>query len=274
MIRQIQISRKLGSAAGKLLLLVVACRSAAAQKCGSGADAPLSTDRPQVTNSSIVVPCGSLQLENGLEVSGNGSQAGVDVPETSLRYGLLRKTELRFALPNYFGTNAVSPGLAGGTGDVVFGMKQQIGPVRGFDVSFIPSLSLPTGSDARTSHGYDPGFQVPWSKSLSKNWTAAGQFGLAVPTTANGRVVTGQASVYFDRQLTASLDAFLEYAGDYPQVGGPQHLLDFGGAYKLKHRQQLDFHCGFGLSAAATSYTVGVGYSVRFPVAFRANTSS
>ncbi len=87
--------RELGLSAGTLLLLAVACRSAAAQKCVSNAGAPLSTDRPQITNSSVVVPCGSLQLENGLEVSGNGSQAGADVPETSIRYGLLHKTELR-----------------------------------------------------------------------------------------------------------------------------------------------------------------------------------
>ncbi len=163
----------------------------------------------------------------------------------------------------------MSLGLAGGTGDVVVGLKQQLGPVYGFDLSFIPSLSLPTGSDARSSHGYDPSFQVPWSRSLSKNWTAAGQLGLDVPTTTSGRVVTGQASIYFDRQLTALLDAYLEYAGSYPQAGSPQHLLDFGGAYKLRHQQQLDFHCGLGLSAAATSYTVGIGYSIRFQ-AFRA----
>jgi hypothetical protein len=70
--------------------------------------------------------------------------------------------------------------------------------------------------------------------------------------------------VYFDRQLTAPWDAYVEYSGDFPLRGGPQHAIDFGTAYKLSPHQQFDFHFGFGLSAAAPDYTIGVGYSVRF----------
>ena len=263
-------SQSLFLMAAGLLLTTVIIEPSFAQGCGSNADAPIATDRPQITNSSIVVPCGSLQLENGFEVSGNVSNAGIDLPETSLRYGILRKTEVRLALPNYFAANAASAGVGGGSGDIVLGLKQQLGPVHGFDVSIIPNISLPSGSDTRSSHGYDPGFQVPLSRALTKNWTAAGQLGLASPTTLTGRVITGQASVYFDRQITAPLDAYVEYSGAYPQQGGPQHLIDFGGALKVRHRQQLDFHCGFGLSSATTAYTVGLGYSVRLP-AFRAS---
>ena len=239
-----------------------------AQGCGSNADAPIATDRPQITNSSVVVPCGSLQLENGFQVSGSVSNSGIDVPETSLRYGILRKTEVRLGLPNYFAADAISPGVSGGYGDIVLGLKQQLGPVHGLDVAIIPNVSLPSGSDTRSSHGYDPGFQLPLSRVLTKNWSAAGQVGLSLPTTLTGRVITGQASVYFDRQLTAPLDVYVEYSGAYPQQGGPQHLVDFGGALKVKNREQLDFHCGFGLSSATTAYTVGVGYSVRLQ-AFR-----
>src|SRR5580700_454391 len=33
--------------------------------CGANASSTISTDRPQITNASTVVPCGSLQFENG-----------------------------------------------------------------------------------------------------------------------------------------------------------------------------------------------------------------
>jgi hypothetical protein len=48
------------------------------------------TDRPSVANSSLVVPQGGFQMENGLLASNLGSNAVVDLPESLMRYGLLR----------------------------------------------------------------------------------------------------------------------------------------------------------------------------------------
>ena len=159
------------------------------------------------------------------------------------------------------------PDSPNGFGDLSLGFKQQLGPTRGgFDVSLIPSVSLPTGANLISSHGYDPTVQVPWSRGLSKNWTVAGQFSVMWPTVGAQRNVTGQSSVYFDRQLTQHLDAYVEYSGAFPERGRPQHVIDFGTAYKISPRQQLDFHCGFGLSSAAPDHFIGFGYSVRFQV--------
>ena len=67
------------------------------------------------------------------------------------------------------------------------GLKQQLGPTKGFDVSIVPSVSFPTGANAISSHGYDPSLQLPWSRGLSKNWTVAGMFSVAWPTQARKR---------------------------------------------------------------------------------------
>jgi hypothetical protein len=229
-----------------------------AERCGAGAAGAIATDRPQVTSSSVVVPCGSLQFENGFE----RVQHGVDLPETSVRFGVPGKTELRLGVPNYF----YFDNAASGFGDMSIGFKTQLGPVRGFDVSVIPTLSLPSGANGISSHGYDPSVQAPWSHAIGKNWTAAGMFSVLWPTQDGKRNATGQASIYLDRQITAPLDAYFEYSGVFPERGGPQHSIDFGFAYKPSPHQQLDFHSGFGLSAASTDYTVGVGYSVRFQI--------
>jgi hypothetical protein len=238
--------------------------------CGSGAQSPIATDRPQITSSSIVVPCGSLQFENGFQETGNGSKSGYDFPETSVRFGIPNKAELRFGVPDYFWKAATGPGYATGLGDLSLGYKQQLGPTKGgFDLSLIPSVSFPTGTKAISSHGYDPTVQLPWSRSVQKNWTVAGMFSLMWPTQAgpgsySKRNLTGQASVYFDRQLTLPLDAYVEYSGAFPQRGGPQNTIDFGTSYKLATHQQLDFHCGFGLSSTVPDHLIGFGYSVRF----------
>jgi len=214
----------------------------------------------------VVVPAGSLQVENGFLETGSQGQSILDAPETLVRFGFAKRTELRFNVPDYF--HDLTSGVASGFGDVAIGVKQQLGPTHGFDVSVIAFLSVPTGANTVSSGGYDPGLQVPWSRALSANWTAAGMFSVYWPTyqSPQGRTrnVTGESTFLFDRQLTQPWDAFVEYAGDFPEVGGPRHLLHFGTALKLAKQHQIDFHVGVGLSSAAVDHIVGVGYSFRF----------
>lgn len=228
---------------------------------GQTGSTPIATDRPAVTDSSVVVPAGSLQAENGLTDTVSQGQRTLDRPETLLRFGLASKTEFRFTAPDYFGGSNQPSGL----GDLAVGIKQQLGPTPGgFDVSLVVALSLPTGANAISSHGYDPFVQAPWSRSLSSNWTAAGMLSVYFPTAGSRRNVTGETTFLFDRQLTKAWDAFIEYAGDFPEVGGPRHLIHFGTAWKPTLRQQLDLHFGKGLSTATVDRFLGVGYSVRW----------
>jgi len=175
-------------------------------------------------------------------------------------FGLTVATELRFTVTDYIGS---APAL--GFGDLAVGVKQQAGhTASGFDVSVILLLSFPSGASAVTNHGYDPGLQAPWSQKLSQNWTAAGMLSVYWLTQPGARNVTGESTFLFDRQLTGPWDAFVEYAGDFPERGGPSHLLHFGTAYKLGPLQQLDLHVGAGLCRAAVEHFIGVGYSFRF----------
>jgi outer membrane putative beta-barrel porin/alpha-amylase len=224
----------------------------------------IATDRPAVTDSSVVVPAGSIQAENGFLETKTDGQNIVDGPETLLRYGVLAKTELRLTVPDYFYNTSTRGGQTTGFGDVSLGVKQQLGPISGFDVSAVVFLSFPTGANNVSSGGYDPGLQVPWSRALSANWTVAGMLSLYWPTQNNRRNLTGESTILLDRQLTKPWDAFIEYAGDFPERNGNRHLLHVGTAFKLANQHQLDFHFGVGLSPAAPDHFVGIGYSFRF----------
>ncbi len=225
---------------------VLACMSAMAQ---SPAPVVISTDRPAFADSSTVVPKDSLVIENGFLDSSTQGKRTFDLPESQLRFGLFDKTELRFSVPDYFN------GPLSGFSDISAGIKQQLGPVYGFDVSVVIGLSFPTGGKHISSHHYDPSLQIPWSRKLSTNWTAGGMFQISRPTT-------GQTTFYLDRQLTAPWDAFVEYSAQLPEHGGPQHILHFGTSYKLTPHQQVDLHGGVGLSAAAPDHFIGFGYSI------------
>ncbi len=249
-----------------LLILISAALQLHAQNqpADTNTPSPIATDRPSFTASSIVVPIGSLQFENGFLETTSQGQTGFDFPETEVRFGILSKTELRLTTPDYYANYNTGLGFGSGFGDLLIGVKQQLGPARGFDVSLIASLSLPTGAKVLSSHGYDPQLQLPWSRQISKNWTMAGMFGLLWPTQGASRNLTGQTTFLFDRQLTKPWDAFIEYGGMFPQRGGPQQVLHVGTSYKITPQQQLDFHFGFGLSSAAPSHFIGFGYSFRF----------
>jgi hypothetical protein len=230
----------------------------------SPADEPISTDRPAVAESGTVVPKGSFQAENGFLITNSQGQRTPDGPETSLRFGVASNTELRLSAPDYYHDALSSTGIGSGFGDLTIGMKQQLGPAGGFDVSVIVFLSIPTGAAAVSSHGYDPGVQLPWSRKLSANWSAAGQFAVYWPTQGDSRNLTGESTFLLDRQLTKPADGFIEYAVDFPERGGPRHLLHFGVAYKITPGNQVDVHYGIGLSAAAVNHFIGIGYSFRF----------
>lgn len=224
-------------------------------------DITISTDRPSVTNSSAVVPQGAFQAENGILATDTSGNYVLDYPETNLRYGLLHKTEIRFLVPDYFQNFSSGRAAASGFGDLALGVKQQIGPFHGFNLSAIFFLSFPSGANAISSHGYDPGLQFPWSQKLGEKWTAAGQVAFYWPTLGPTRNFTGETTFLLDRQLRKPWDAFVEYAGDFPQRGATRQLLHFGTAYKLTSRQQLDFHFAVGLSDSASRGYVGLGYS-------------
>jgi hypothetical protein len=238
------------------LLAVIGSRRAA---CDNAAPPPIATDRPAVTDSSVVVPLGSFQAENGLTDTQNQGERTLDGPESLLRFGVAPETELRLTTPDYFR----GAGMNFGFGDLVIGMKRQLGPARGFDVSLVLALSLPTGANAISSHGYDPFVQLPWSRALDPNWTVAGMLSVYWPTQEGGRNVTGETTFLMDRQLTKTWDAFVEYAGDFAENGGPRHLLHIGTTYRPRPQQQVDFHFGIGLSSATVDHFIGVGYSFR-----------
>jgi len=227
----------------------------------ASAEVTISTDRPAVSASSVVVPQGGFQLENGMLATNTQGQYTLDLPESAIRYGLLQKTELRFTVPDYFHNFATGGAASSGFGDLAVGVKQQLGPIAGFDVSAIFYVSMPTGASGVSSHGYDPALQLPWTRKLSENWTAGGQVAFYWPTVNGSHNFTGETAFFLDRQLTKPWDAFIEYAGDFPERGGTRQQLHFGTAYKLTPRQQIDFHFAFGLTGAAPKGYVGFGYS-------------
>jgi hypothetical protein len=213
-------------------------------------DTEIATDRPDITESAIVVPTASLQAENGGAWTSGRHATGFDICQSLLRLGVGHGAEFRLALPSRF------EGFS-------LGFKRQLGPVHGFDISLIVAVSLPVGSTAQTSHRVDPFLKIPWSRDIGHGWSIGGMGSVFWLTEVGRRNLTWEPTFVLERELTYAAYAFAEYGGDYPQRGGSRQTAHFGAAYKIGSKNQIDFHFGFGLSPVTPDRFFAVGYSFR-----------
>jgi hypothetical protein len=240
---------------------------ARADTCPQSTD-EIATDRPDVTNSSIVVPVGSLQSENGVNTSAQDGRQGVDGTNSRWRLGVAPCLELLVDLPNYF---AKAHGSAvSGFSDVSPAVKWQISPVPGkIDLSIVSGVALPTGTAAIVGRGAQPYVQSPWSWQLRDGWGISGMFTEFFRPEDLGARRSTETTFVLEKKLTERFSLFTEYVGDYPQGGAPLQMWNSGGTYHLTRTQQLDFHFAVGLNHNSPNYTVGLGYSFRVDGLFR-----
>src|SRR6202140_1320305 len=116
---------------------------AQAEGCPTAKD-EIATDRPDVTNSSLVVPTGSLQNENGINFSARDGGRTIDGTNSRWRLGVAPCLELLVDMPTYF-ANIRRPGRSGFS-DVAPAIKWQVSPIPGkFDLSPLFGVALTTG---------------------------------------------------------------------------------------------------------------------------------
>jgi Putative MetA-pathway of phenol degradation len=238
----------------------------AADEC-TQTSAPIATDRPDTTNSSVVVPVGSLQNENGWNVSRRDGGNVFDGSNSRWRLGIVPCLEVLIDLPNYVG--ALHGAGPSGFGDVAPAVKWQISPVPDkVDLSMTAGAALPAGARAIAGRGVQPYLQFPWSVELHDGWAVTGMV-TNFFTPDNPNKYSNQSTFVIERELGKRSFLFIEYVGDFPLTGGPGHLINSGGGYRITDNQQIDFHLGFGLNRKSTDYIFGAGYSFRLDGLFK-----
>jgi hypothetical protein len=247
---------------GLLAVSSCAAAAAAADTCPQPGS-EIATDRPDVTNSSLVVPQGSFQEENGVNISGRDGGQVFDGTNTRLRFGIAQCLEVLVDVPTYF--DALSGHGDTGFTNVKPAMKWQISPVPGkVDLSATLGVGLPTGTRAIAGQGAQPYVQFPWSWELSDGWGLSGMFTNFFSPLNPATKIAGETTFVIEREFGKRAFLFVEYVGDYHEHGGPSYLFNSGGGYRITETQQIDFHVAIGLNDNAPSYIFGIGYSFRF----------
>jgi len=234
--------------------------SAAAAQC-TQPDSPIETDRPDVTNSAIVVPVGSLQNENGVDTSRDHGADILSGTNSRWRFGIAPCLEVLVDLPNYVMTyHGAGPS---GFGDVTPAVKWEINPLPGkLDLSLAAGAALPTGANGIAGPGVQPYLQLPWSIALGDGWALNGmETNFFAP--ASDVKFTYQSTLVIEKEFGERSFLFVEYVGNFPTIGRNSQLINSGGGYRIDDHHQIDFHVGVGLDRNAPNYIFGLGYSFR-----------
>lgn len=223
----------------------------------------IETNRPSFTFSSIVVPKGSLQFENGVLYSWfRENEQQLSIPETQVRLGLLKNTEFQMFVPNILVLRTPDDTNSGAIHLGEVGFKQQLPNIKGLQSAVTASMNIPTGRNYFSGPGVQPVFRMPISMPIGKRYQICAMPSFLLLNA--GRTSSYQQTVMLSRSIGSRASIFAEYGGFFYYGLPPLNIAHFGGTYKFTRRNQLDLECGFGLNRNAPTAFVGGGYSFRF----------
>jgi hypothetical protein len=268
------------------LLLVLALARPASAASEAAVPAELVTDRPDQTESALVVPPGALQVELGAGLErdrvGGVESERREAPGALVRFGLAERLELRLAWPGAIESETTTRSGQGwrretvrGAGDPEVGAKLAwLSTARGdrLDLALLGHVTLPVGDPGLGSPRADPALRLcaslPLGDRAGLGWNLGWAAGSAEnPSGASTTLARWIYSAAAGLDLSPRWGAFVELFGDLP-ASDPEpaaHAFDAGVTFLVSPRLQLDLAAGFGLSEAAPDRFVGFGVSFRVP---------
>jgi hypothetical protein len=155
-----------------------------------------------------------------------------------------------------------------GFSDVAVGLRLKVVDQDGWvpRIALQASTTLGAGSDNISNQDVEPTFKFIWSYDLGQGWGLYGNLALAYPSTAGDRFLQGQAGACLTYTINEKWSVYGEYYVFGPNSKGTDaaHYVDFGAAYLITPRTQLDARVGFGLNQEANNVFTGLGFSVLF----------
>jgi hypothetical protein len=230
----------------------------------AGADEELRTDRPDFTETAVVVGSGKAQLESGFtRASDDDAGRVLNAPELLVRCGFNPRAELRLAFDRQWRSGG------GGTDEGSVGLKIQVThETATLGLALLPAVTWPMSHTPMTGSSAAPPeataeLVVAWSRQIPSPWSVGGILG--VSGSGDDHAYGGTLSV--GRTLGERIGTFLEWAGEWDvqssSLQSSSHLLHHGYTLALAGDSQLDLHMGLGLNEDAPDYFMGAGFAVR-----------
>jgi hypothetical protein len=224
---------------------------------------PIEPDRPDQTESPVIVPVKYLQMENGFAYLYNDKlNKAYTYPSTLIKYGITNFFDLR--LITGVVTTQLDKEKITGLIPLTIGFKLNFLKEKGLipQTAFLAHLTFPTLASAKYKlNYYAPSFKFAMQHTLSKKLT----LGYNLGALWNG-VTTKPIFLYTlttGISLTEKLDGYIEIYGFAPQHETAQHSTDTGLSYLLTQNISLDISGGYGITQNAPKYFMALGFSFR-----------
>ncbi|MBM4170777.1 MAG: transporter [Ignavibacteria bacterium] len=236
---------------------------------------PLVTDRPDQTESAVIVPYNTFQIETGFiyqiqkfsEDQIEFENENLILASTLIRYGITNELEFRFG-GEYFNGKSTSSGLSrltNGLQGFFVGSKYHLRKNEKIlsDVSVILHLMLPFGHQNLKPDRIEPVLKLALSQEISEKFSLGINLGLVNNSSIN--VTEYYYSMAFGTSLTSKIGFFVEMYGSFHKTFLPVHNFDAGITYLHLSNLQIDFSLGTLLFKSEKDLFGGLGISFRIP---------
>lgn len=224
----------------------------------------IESDRPDQTESSVVRPKPSIQLETGIQYGHVGWAKNHEVhllmPTGPLRIGILKNIELRVVY-QFFRVQNEELNLGHfGFSDVELGAKVQLLRKEHVNtkIAFISHVVLPIGNELLTGNLIGVVNKLCISHELNSLLSLGYTLGCSY---ADASTQLATYSITLGISLGERLGFYIEPYGDWDFNHSANHNLDVGFTYLLKDNIQLDASNGVGLNYRMHYAALGLSWN-------------
>ena len=242
---------------------------------------PLSTDRPDKTESPYTVDAGHFQVESEIisvstDETGDGDAqtetTAININNINLKAGVTGNSDIQLVIPTYVEVKTESNGnenTESGTGDIQIRYKYNIyGNDEGdFAFGIMPYVKMPTAKDELSNGEYEGGIMFPFAFYLPNEWSMGTMLQVDNRYSEDDTRNTDYIMTWtFGRPIAGDLSGFIELFTQTSdqKVAAPVTTFDFGFTYKAASRVQLDAGAFIGMTEAADDLATFAGISALF----------
>lgn len=219
----------------------------------------INTDRPDQTESSLVVPKNSFQIEAGIVTQHTYGLQQDLLPSVLWRYGIHKDFELR--LVTQFESYDIKALMTkqSGLGDLQIGTKIQL--YRKEDaktsIAFLSHVVLPTAKDAISNQKVGTINKLSIAHELSANTSIGYNIGYDYFGADRGNITY---SVAYGISLSDKLGMYVEPFGSLENLNTHVANFDTGFTYLVNDHFQLDISYGTGLNYRMNYFSTGFSW--------------
>lgn len=227
----------------------------------------MTTDRPDQSNTPVLIPKGALQIETGVIIEKDNREGrnciNYAYNNTLIKFGVNDNFEGRLAF-GYLGVKQIADetSVQKGLAPITLGVKIKLVDQNGLwpQMGLISNVTLKTGAEYFKPPFTCTDITFALLQTLNK-WYIT--YNAGVKWNGDTPEANWLYAISAEYNITNKLSMFIESYGFFPEAHRADHRMDAGVTFKIYPRLQLDASGGIGLSSSSPKFFISTGFSIR-----------